>query len=140
MNIVILKGNLTKDPASRKVATGDGKETTVTNFTVATNRFFTRRDGTKDKEVTFLDCEAWDSGAETIQKYVKKGYPILVEGSLKLDTWETDGQKRSKVKVRVKSFELLHSAPKSTDSTDDTSGPESEPDTDPASDGGDIPF
>lgn len=141
MNIVVLKGNLTRDPESRKVTLGEGKETTVVNFTIATNRHFRRGDGSRDKEVTFVDCEAWDSGADTICKYVHRGDPILVRGALKLDQWETDGQKRSKLKVRVNEFELLYRAPNdgySTDGANDTPAPEQ--DSDPAAEGENIPF
>lgn len=105
MNVVILNGNVTRDPEVRVVKSGS-KETKVANFTLASNRHFTRADGSKDKEVTFVDCEVWDSGAETIGQFVKKGSPLLIEGSLKLDTWETDGEKRSKLKVRVNRFDL----------------------------------
>jgi single-strand DNA-binding protein len=141
MNVVVLKGNLTRDPESRTISAGDKKTTTVTNFTLAVNRHFKRNDGTKDKEVTFVDCEAWDTGGETIQRYVKRGDPLLVNGSLKLDTWETDGQKRSKLKVRVNGFELLYRAP----ADNAKAAPEDEAvgaaaSSDPASDGGDIPF
>lgn len=145
MNTVILKGNLTRDPESRSISAGD-RSTTVTNFTLAVNRHFKRNDGTRDKETTFVDCEAWDTGAETIQRLVRKGDPLLIQGSLKLDTWETDGQKRSKLKVRVSGFELLYRAP--ANSGDGESEASGEPvgagaggaDADPAADGGDIPF
>lgn len=110
MNIVILKGNLTRDPEVRQITAG-GRETQVANFTIAVNRPFKRADGTKDKETTYVDCEAWDSGAKVLGEYYKKGDPILVNGSLKLDTWETDGQKRSKLKCRVNNFERLYRAP-----------------------------
>ena len=110
MNIVVLKGNLTRDPEVRHITAG-GRETDVANFTVAVNRHFKRADGTKDKETTYVDCEAWDSGAKTLGEYFKKGDPILVNGSLKLDTWETDGQKRSKLQCRVNNFERLYRAP-----------------------------
>ncbi len=114
MNIAILKGNLTRDPDVRTINAG-GRETQVANFTIAVNRNFKRADGTKDKETTYVDCEAWDTGAKAIGEWLKKGDPILVNGSLKLDTWETDGQKRSKLKLRVSNFERLYRAPARTD-------------------------
>ena len=142
MNIVILKGNLTRDPESRNIQAGD-RTTTVTNFTIAVNRHFKRADGSRDKETTFVDCEAWDTGAETITRLVKKGDPILVRGALKLDTWETDGQKRSKLKVRINEFELLYRAPARSQEDEDAGATEGTPETvppDPAADGEDIPF
>lgn len=106
MNFVCLSGNLTRDPEVRSVKSGE-KSTKVANFTLATNRHFTRADGEKDKEVTFVDCEVWDTAAETISKYLKKGNYLLVNGTLKLDSWQNEaGEKRSKLKVRVSNFEL----------------------------------
>lgn len=104
MNVVILKGNLAQDPEIRVINSG----TKVANFTVAVSRFFKKRDGTKDKETIFVPCEAWDTGAETIGKYFAKGDPVLIEGSMKMDSWEKDGVKHSRMKIRVSNFEKLN--------------------------------
>lgn len=110
MNIVVLKGNLTRDPQVREI-TVSGKQTHVANFALAVNRHFKRADGQSDKETTYVDCEVWDTGAVNFGKFMKKGDPVLINGSLKLDQWETDGQKRSKLKVRVSNFDRLFRAP-----------------------------
>lgn len=109
MNVVVLKGNLVRDPELRHV--GSDNKTSVTNFTVAVNRHFKRADGSKDKETTYVDCELWDTAAEHLAEYCSQGDPILIQGSLKLDSWETDGQKRSRLKVRVNNFDRLFKAP-----------------------------
>lgn len=101
MNIVMLRGNLARDPELRKV--GD-KQTSVVNFTVATSREFTKADGTQDKITSFIQCEAWDSGAETIASSLSKGDLVMIEGSLRNDSWEKDGVKHSTLKVRVNNF------------------------------------
>jgi len=106
MNIVVLKGNLTKDPEVKTI-NANGKTTSVAQFSIAVNRHYKKADGSKEQSVTYVDCEAWDTGAETLGKYAKKGDPLLINGALKLDQWETDGQKRSKLKVRVTNFEML---------------------------------
>lgn len=106
MNIVILRGNLTRDPELRSVNTG-GKQTSVVNFTIATSREFTRANGTKDKITSFVQCEAWDTGAETIKNSFEKGDLVLVEGSLRNDSWEKDGVKHSTLKVRVNNFSKI---------------------------------
>jgi single-strand DNA-binding protein len=103
MNMVVLKGNLARDPELRTVGSGD-KQTSVVNFTVATSREFTKADGEKDKITSFIQCEAWDSGAETIAETLKKGDLVFVEGSLRNDSWEKDGVKHSTLKVRVNNF------------------------------------
>lgn len=145
MNNVILKGNLARDPDKREV-TANGRTTSVVNFTIAVSRFFNKADGTRDKDVTFINCEAWDTGAETIAKYLKKGDPILIKGSLKTENWEQDGQKRSKTKVRVERFEKLYRAPArdGDDNTDENPVDDTQPETANVgagdSDGEDIPF
>lgn len=103
MNMVVLKGNLARDPELRSVGSGD-KQTSVVNFTVAVSREFTKSDGEKDKITSFIQCEAWDSGAETIAETLKKGDLVFVEGSLRNDSWEKDGVKHSTLKVRVNNF------------------------------------
>ena len=117
MNRVILQGNLAKDPDIQTIQTGE-KTVQVVNFVLATTRHFRKANGEKNQDTTFVPCEAWDSGAETIGQYCKKGDPLLVEGSLKTDSWEKDGQRISRMKVRVSSFQLLYRAPKPDNSTE----------------------
>ena len=99
----MLRGNLARDPELRTVSIGD-KQTSVVNFTVATSREFTKANGTQDKVTSFIQCEAWDSGAEAIASSFKKGDLVMVEGSLRNDSWEKDGVKHSTVKIRVNNF------------------------------------
>jgi single-strand DNA-binding protein len=107
MNKVILKGNLARDPEMKTIKMNNGKESNVVNFTLAVSRFYQKSNGEKSKDTTFVLCEGWDSGAEAINKYFKKGDPMLLEGSLKTESWEKEGQRRSLMKVRVSSFEKL---------------------------------
>lgn len=93
-NKVILMGNLTRDPESRVTPTG----TTIVKFSLAINERY------KDKETAvFVECDAFQKTAEFVSKYFSKGDPILVEGKLRLDTWEdsSTGQRRSKLGVVV---------------------------------------
>lgn len=101
MNIVMLRGNLARDPELRVVGE---RRTAVVNFTVATSREFTRADGTQDKVTSFIQCEAWDTGAEAVANSLKKGDLVMIEGSLRNDSWEKDGVKHSTLKVRVNNF------------------------------------
>ena len=116
MNKVFLRGNLARNPEI-KVLDINGKKVTVANFVLATTRFFKKANGERDKDTTFVPCEAWDTGAETIGKYVVKGDPILIEGSLKTENWEKDGQKMSRIKVRVSNFDRLYRCPKKEEDT-----------------------
>lgn len=99
----MIRGNLARDPELRTVNIGD-KQTSVVNFTVATSREFTKANGSQDKVTSFIQCEAWDSGAEAIASSFKKGDLVMVEGSLRNDSWEKDGVKHSTIKVRVNNF------------------------------------
>jgi len=65
MNVVILQGNLTREPELKYVDSIKGR-VAICNFSLAINRHFKKANGEKGKEVTFLDCETWDTGAETI--------------------------------------------------------------------------
>ena len=106
MNINILRGNLARDPDVRKVNT-NGKSTSVVNFTIAVSREYTKSNGDKDKITTFVPCEAWDTGAEIIGASFKKGDLVMVEGSLRNDSWEKDGVKHNTLKVRVNNFSKI---------------------------------
>jgi single-strand DNA-binding protein len=115
MNLVILRGNLARDPELRHV-NPSGKETAVVNFTVAVSREFTKNNGETDKVTTFVNCEAWDTGAEAISSSFRKGDLVMIEGSLRNDTWEKDGVKRSTMKVRVNNFARIQKVVKNSQS------------------------
>ena len=77
---------------------------------LAVNRTYTRRDSNeKVEETCFVDVEAWGRTGETIARYMKKGRQIFVEGRLKFDSWERDGQRRSKLSVTAESFQFIDS-------------------------------
>ena len=121
MNIVHLSGNFTRKPEVREVNSG-GRSTKVANFVVASSRRFKKKDGTLDEETTFVNCEAWDSGAETISKWFDKGDSIIVHGSIKNEKWEDkDGNMRYRDKIRVSNFEFPPKGPKQKQETDEGS-------------------
>ena len=112
MNIVLLRGNLTRDPEIRKIE-GRSKPVSVVNFTIAVSREYTKASGEKDKITTFVNCEAWDSGAEIIAESFRKGDLVMVEGSLRNDSWEKDGVKHSTLRIRVNNFSKITKLSKS---------------------------
>lgn len=124
MNTVTLKGNLVRDPEVRVVESG-GRKTSVANFTLAVSRQFKNSRQEKQQETTFIPCEAWDTGAELIGKYLTKGDPVLLQGSLKEDRWEDKEtqEKRSRLKIRVNSFDKLYRAPAKADGTESEQEP-----------------
>lgn len=104
-NKVILVGNLTRDPELRYTPKG----TAVAKIGVAVNRSWKTETGETKEEVTFVDVESFGRQAETLGQYMKKGRPIMIEGRLRLDTWDDKqtGQKRSKLGVVMESFQFL---------------------------------
>jgi single-strand DNA-binding protein len=105
-NKVILLGNLTRDPETRVTANG----LTICKLGLAVSRTFSTRDGERREETTFVDIDAFGKQAEIITKYMRKGRPLMVEGRLKLDQWETnDGQKRNKLTVVLENFQFVGS-------------------------------
>ena len=60
-------------------------------------------------ETTFVDVTLWGRQAEVANEYLSKGAPVLIEGRLKLDTWEQEGQKRSKLRVVGEKMQMLGS-------------------------------
>ena len=93
-NRVILIGNLTRDPELRYIPSG----TAVTEIGLAVNDRVKRNEQWVD-ETTFVDVTLWARTAEVVNEYLSKGSSVTIEGRLKLDTWEKDGQKRSKLRV-----------------------------------------
>jgi single-strand DNA-binding protein len=106
-NKVILAGNLTRDPELRYTTKGSA----VAKIGLAVNRTWKTESGETKEEVSFIDIEAWGRQAEVIAQYMRKGRPLLVEGRLKLDTWEDKNthQKQSKLKVVLEGFSFIDS-------------------------------
>ena len=100
-NKIIVLGNIVRDPSSREI----GKDNTVCNFTLASNR----KRG-ENEEVAYIDFAAFGKQAEVIDKHVSKGDRLLVEGRLRTESWETDGNKRSKLSGIVEQFSFANGA------------------------------
>ncbi len=103
-NRVILVGNLTRDVELRYTPQG----TAVTEIGLAVNDRVKRNDEWVD-ETTFVDITLWGRTAEVASEYLAKGSPILIEGRLKLDSWDdkNDGKKRYKLRVVGEKMQML---------------------------------
>jgi single-strand DNA-binding protein len=117
---VILVGNLTRDIEIRYTQSG----LAVTDLGLAVNDRRKNQAGEWVDETTFVEITLWGRQAEIASEYLSKGSPVLIEGRLKLDSWEQDGQKRSKLRVVGERMQMLGGRP-----------PGSRPDR-PASDAG----
>jgi single-strand DNA-binding protein len=103
-NRVILVGNITRDVELRHIPSG----TAVTDLGLAVNDRVKKGDEWID-ETTFVDVTLWGRTAEVASQFLSKGSAVLIEGRLKLETWEKDGQKRSKHKVAGDRLQMLGS-------------------------------
>ena len=110
-NRCILIGNLTRDVELKYTQQG----TAVTDIGLAINERRKTKGGEHVEETTFVDVTLWGRTAEVAYKYLHKGSPALIEGRLKLDSWETDGQKRSKLRVVGERLQLLGTPPSKRD-------------------------
>ena len=103
-NRVILMGNLTRDPELRYIPSGAA----VTEIGLAVNDRRKSASGEWIEETTFVDVTLWSRTAEIASEYLTKGSSVLIEGRLKLDSWESnDGQKRSKLRVVGEKMQML---------------------------------
>ncbi|MGQ9576281.1 MAG: single-stranded DNA-binding protein [Thermoguttaceae bacterium] len=103
-NRVILLGRLTRDPEIRYTPNG----TPVSDVRLAINERTKNADGEWVDEALFVDVTLWSRTAEVASEYLSKGSLVLIEGRLKLDTWEqSDGQKQSKMRVVCHRMQML---------------------------------
>lgn len=116
MNKWIGVGRLTKDPDVRY--TQNGK--CVANFTIATNSEV--KDSNGKYGADFHNCTAWEKTAELIGNHFTKGSQIVVEGKLKTDSYEKDGQKHYKTYVSVNRVEFCGSKGGQATTNSDPSG------------------
>lgn len=110
MNLVILKGRLTKSPTLLFSKSGIG----YTSINVAVDRYSKDKDSNAD----FINCTAFGKTAELIAERFTKGQEILIEGNLKVDVFEKDDKKEYKISVLIERFEFCGSK-KDKDEDDD---------------------
>ena len=104
MNRVFLMGNLTRDPELRQTTSG----TAVSDLGLAVSEKFRNKAGELVETKCFVDIVAWDRQAEACSQYLSKGAPVIVEGRLQLDQWQTEsGEKRSRLRVRAERVQFL---------------------------------
>jgi len=107
LNKVMLAGNLTREPEGKRTTSG----TSVCGLGMAVNRKWRNAAGEMQDETTFVDIEVWGQPADFCRDYLHKGNAVLIEGRLKLESWEDreTGQKRSKMKVVAERVQSLTS-------------------------------
>ena len=103
LNKAFIIGNLTRDPEVRTLPSG----LNVASFGMATNRFYTGKDGQKQQEVQFHNIVAFGKLADIAKKFLTKGSLVMIEGRLQHRTWDgQDGQKKNRTEIVVQSMQM----------------------------------
>lgn len=101
-----MAGRLTRDVEVKHTANG----TAVAELALAISERFKTAAGAWEEKAIFVDVIVWGRQAETSAEFLSKGAPVLVEGRLQLDRWETQaGEKRQRLKVRADRVQFLGS-------------------------------
>jgi single-strand DNA-binding protein len=108
MNLVVVEGNLTRDCELKYVGGG----TACGTFSIA-NNVYAGKD--KDDYVSYFECVMWAKRAEALAPYLVKGTGVVVQGELRQERWEKDGEKRSAMKITVNAISLKGRREKSSD-------------------------
>ncbi len=103
MNTITITGNLTREPETRAVG-----DQSVINFSIANNDENRKQaDGSYVKIASYFDCEFWTKNPAHWLKLLSKGTQVVLQGRLKQDRWEQDGQNRSRVKISVEGYPII---------------------------------
>jgi len=106
INHVVLVGRLTRDAELKSIASGQA----VCKFSIAVNR--RRKNGDQwEDEANFFDIVVWGRQGESLHQYLVKGKMVAVDGELRQDRWQQDGQNRSKVEIVANNLQLLGGNP-----------------------------
>jgi len=143
LNHVVLIGRLTRDAEIKYTAGGQA----VCKFSIAVNRRKKVGDQWED-EANFFDIVLWGKQGESLQSYLVKGKMVGIEGELRQDRWQQDGQNRSKIEIVANYIQLLGGGQYSQDKQNNQNAQQSAPDNnylphrENSSDGftDDIPF
>lgn len=131
VNRVTLIGNLGQDPQLKQIPSGQS----VTTFSLATNETYYDKEKKKQTRTDWHNIEIWGKAAELAAKHLSKGRSIFVEGQLRTDKWEKDGQTHYRAKVVVRSWQF-NDHPEKTDAAGADHAEEQAGENPPA----DLPF
>lgn len=104
INRIVLTGNLVRDPELRSLPSG----ASVCQFSIAVNSREKRGEEWQDR-VDFFDCVVFGNQADNLARFKAKGEPVAIDGRLRQERWEKDGQKHQRVVVKVDSVQFLPS-------------------------------
>lgn len=102
MNSIIINGNLGREPEITMTASGKK----LCNFSIANDK--------GNKEVQWIDCRAWDTKAEYLERYCHKGYRLLIQGRIMFDSYMKDGEKKKSIYALCDRIEIERSTENDT--------------------------
>lgn len=103
MNTVTVIGRLCRDGELKDVGS-----TNLLKMTVVVSKKYKTKNGEQREDTAFIDVTLWGQSAEWLAEYAVKGAPVLVEGSLKQESWEdSDGNKQSKIIINAQRVQTL---------------------------------
>jgi single-strand DNA-binding protein len=135
MNLVILMGRTTKDIDLRYTAQSNMP---VARFTLAVDRPYTKQG--EEKKTDFISCVAFGRLAENLEKYIRKGRRIVIEGRIQVDSYDRDDRSKGyRTSVVVERFHFADSKP--GEQAQEVSRPEPEKDGfEPLDSDDELPF
>lgn len=96
INKALVYGNLTRDPEMKALPSG----TSVTSFSIATNRVYKDKNGGKQEQVDYHNIVVFGRQAETVSQYLKKGSSAFVEGRIQTRSWDDkEGKKQYRTEI-----------------------------------------
>ena len=104
LNKAFVLGNVTRDPEVRSMPNGNQ----VTNFSIATNRFYTSQSGEKKQEAEFHNIVCFGKLADIASRYLTKGSLVLIEGRIQTRNWDdkATGAKHYKTEIVAETMQL----------------------------------
>lgn len=106
VNKVIIVGNLGQKPELKQLPNGQA----VANFSVATNKRWEDKAGSKQERTEWHRIVVWGKQAETCAQYLDKGRQVYIEGELQTRQWEKDGQKHFTTEIQAATVQFLNGA------------------------------
>lgn len=103
LNKVFVLGRLTRDPESRTTPNGQK----VASMSIATNRVFKGKDGSKQEQVEFHNVVMWGRLAEIASQYLTKGQEVMIEGRIQTRSWDgQDGVKKYRTEIIAENMQM----------------------------------
>lgn len=121
-NKIVLVGRLTRDPETKFATSG----TQVTSFSLAVDRDYPK----DSNEADFIRISTFGKTAEFVAQYMTKGRLVLIEGSLRINKWEKDGEKRQMAEVVASRVKFMETKAAANGSNHGSFEPKSEPQND----------